>query len=293
VAHGIDPQRVIRILHSNFTLDELISVCEQLGMDPSEFHFGHSKLKARACIVFVAELFRTNRLDEMIEVAKQIRPDAFESLSIAAATSGWIAKQISPDVVAAVDELLGFAGTPHHVLVHAVANNNPAPEFDQVATGCYCWRLPTHMTSSDRIGAGESLDWLERVRHLVASDEAIAFIGTDSEATNLGIVPARAIVVGASDNHLDAIRIEQTTADSHALWPADLMSELGSLSAQFDIDLIAADQGSLIFRVANDLDEQQLSDLIAWLVRLAPDAFPSENEVLPGFDPTRVELWWD
>lgn len=83
------------------------------------------------------------------------------------------------------------------------------------------------------------------------------------------------------------MRIEQTTAGNYDLQTGDLIAELIPIDQEYGIDILAADAGSVEFRLKRIPEGQEKSRFVYWLHEFAPHIDPSGDLRYP------IKLGWD
>ena len=95
------------------------------------------------------------------------------------------------------------------------------------------------------------------------------------------------LVVLWTTDQFDILRIEQTRVENYNIHTNDLIKELLSIDQKHGIDILAADAGSVEFRLKRIPMGQEETEFRHWLQEFAPDSDTPNTLDEP------IKLWWD
>lgn len=310
---GTEPINLVKVCHmltDEFSTRELLSLCSELGIDGVKLELEEDPPRIETVIALVAHLSKRSLVPALLVACNRRRPGVADDMLLRRPSVEWTPRKVPKRVVGMVSDLLGIKGEIYSCL----------EEAQPVETGCVCWRIDVDargdfvpvpgidavLASVRELLAGDVDAWdglapvpnidavLANVRELLAGETVIAYKG-DMEWGWGDRLSSRQIVVAATNDQFDILRIERTEAVNAHLDTAELIYELQRIDEKYGIDILGAGGGAVEFVLQRALQAEEAQEFRRWLLwlDLAPDLVPHGEELSSEFLARPIGLWWD
>jgi hypothetical protein len=275
---------------SMFSTTQMLAICSELGIDGEQLGLSDDSRRLGASISLIAELLAHERIRELFDICSQYQPGAFNTWWANLPPEEWSPRPLSERVVRKLNEALSIAGKPYLRCVAPTFESDWRPQY--IETGCFCW--PIGSTEIGYYASGQiGNEMLDKMRDLLTDEQVIVYRAADRQWTDMGMRYSPCIVVAQTDDQFDALRIEQTADGNYGIGTPDIIQELKKINEKHGVDIIAADEGSVEFRLGCLPEGDELARFNQWFQCFAPDAF-FEGELTRERELTEpFRLWWD
>lgn len=273
-------------LHDEFTQKGIAQICSQFGVDAKEFGLADPTPSIMSYVDLVKHINRQDRLPDLLNMMQNM---GHQIEGVHLPSSDWKPRNLPQDVIEKVNGLLGVQGQEYRILDQGEYHN----------TGCIVWELPQKEIDPDPesvleflLGESEMIDQhLQTVQRALDGLTVLAYKGDLSGGFG-NYSESDQIVVAATRDQFDIIRIERTEAVNYDYTTAELIRMLQDFDAEFGIDITGASAGVVEFRIAKDLKNLNLDELRQRLLEFRAETFVA-SDLTEEFLAGPLVLFWD
>ncbi|MBX3057071.1 MAG: DUF4253 domain-containing protein [Anaerolineae bacterium] len=276
-----EPSRIGRRLATRFTLEEQVAIVTELGTTIEELELIEGEPRLSVFFDLVLQLRQQNRVEQLLAACERHKPGVIRA---PLPSTEWSVKVLSPEIILRLNQALAASGKLYFV------KSNWSDNFE--ITGCFCWLM--NLNHWFVLGASEQVivDSVQMVRAILM-DEAVVVYASESEWAWQVEKASHCIVVAQTSDQFDILRIEQTADGNYGIGTADIIEELQIIDEKYGIDIVAANWGSVRFRLKRILEGEELADFTRWLSDFAPDVLGWDKEIPTEWLNQPITLWWD
>lgn len=276
-----EPSLIGRRLATKFTPEEQVAIATELGTTIEELELVEGEPRLSVFVDWVLQLRQQNRVEQLLAACERHKPGVIRA---SLPSTEWSVKVLSPEIILRLNQALGARGKLYFI------KSNWGDNFE--VTGCFCWLVNLYQWFILSVGEQVIEDSVQTVRNNLMS-EAVTVYATESQWAWQEAKASHCIVVAPTTDQFDILRIEQTADGNYGIGTADIIEELQMIDEKYGIDIVAANYGSVQFRLKRILEGEEFTDFTRWLSDFAPDVLGWDKEMPTEWLNQPITLWWD
>lgn len=276
-----EPSLIGRRLATRFTPEEQMAILAELDATIEELELVEEEPKLSVFFDWVLQLRQQNRVEQLLAACERHKPGIIRA---PLPSTEWRVKVLSPEIILRLNQALGASGKLHFI-------KSPWDDNFEV-TGCFCWMAD--LAQWFIAGLREQvIETSVQIVRGILTGEAVIVYASESEWAWQTEKASHCIVVSPTTDQFDILRIEQTADGNYGIGTADIIEELQIIDEKYGIDIVAANWGSVGFKLKRILEGEELADFTRWLSDFAPDVLGWDKEIPTEWLNQPITLWWD